>query len=83
MIWKGCLEPVKVIIPDGCLLSPSEDAAVVGGNVTTSQRIVDLIFKVFKVCAASQVIFELIKNLSFIYFNYFKGLYEQYYFWKR
>ncbi|CAF0710424.1 unnamed protein product [Brachionus calyciflorus] len=51
---QGCLEPIKVIIPDGCLLSPSEDAAVVGGNVTTSQRIVDLIFKVFKICAASQ-----------------------------
>lgn len=43
-----------MIIPDGCLLSPREGAAVVGGNVLTSQRVVDLIFKVFKVCAASQ-----------------------------
>lgn len=51
---QGCLEPIKVVIPKGCLLSPSEEAAVVGGNVLTSQRIVDLIFKVFKICAASQ-----------------------------
>lgn len=48
------MEPIKVIIPKGCLLSPWEEAAVVGGNVLTSQRIVDLIFKVFKICAASQ-----------------------------
>ncbi|RNA32525.1 5-oxoprolinase [Brachionus plicatilis] len=51
---QGCLEPIKIKIPEGCLLSPSDDAAVVGGNVTTSQRIVDLIFKVFQICAASQ-----------------------------
>ena len=27
---QGCLNPVKVVIPPGCLLDPSEDAAVVG-----------------------------------------------------
>lgn len=52
---QGCLNPVKVIIPAACMLDPSEDAAVVGGNVLTSQRIVDVIFKAFKACAASQV----------------------------
>ncbi|XP_050396145.1 5-oxoprolinase isoform X1 [Patella vulgata] len=51
---QGCLKPVKTVIPKGCLLDPSEDAAVVGGNVTTSQRIVDVVFKAFGVCAASQ-----------------------------
>ncbi|CAB1349800.1 unnamed protein product [Coregonus sp. 'balchen'] len=34
---------------------PSQNAAVVGGNVLTSQRVVDVIFRAYKVCAASQV----------------------------
>ncbi|KAL0179829.1 hypothetical protein M9458_025271, partial [Cirrhinus mrigala] len=50
----GCLAPVKVIIPPGSILQPSQDAAVVGGNVLTSQRVVDVIFRAFQVCAASQ-----------------------------
>lgn len=37
------------------MLNPSETAAVVGGNVLTSQRIVDVVLKAFQVCAASQV----------------------------
>ena len=52
---QGCLKPINVIIPKGSLLWPSDDAAVVGGNVQTSQRIVDLILKALKICAASQV----------------------------
>jgi len=52
---QGCLKPVTINIPTGCMLDPSEEAAVVGGNVMTSQRVVDVIFKCFKVCAASQV----------------------------
>ncbi|XP_075437118.1 5-oxoprolinase-like isoform X2 [Ascaphus truei] len=52
---QGCLVPVQAIIPKGSILDPSADAAVVGGNVLTSQRIVDVIFKAFDVCAASQV----------------------------
>lgn len=51
---QGCLAPIKTIIPKGSMLDPSETAAVVGGNVLTSQRIVDTILKAFKVCAASQ-----------------------------
>lgn len=51
---QGCLHPVKTIIPPGSLLDPSDNAAVVGGNVLTSQRIVDVIFKAFETCAASQ-----------------------------
>ncbi|XP_063777232.1 5-oxoprolinase isoform X1 [Pseudophryne corroboree] len=51
---QGCLVPIQVIIPKGSILDPSPDAAVVGGNVLTSQRIVDVIFKAFEVCAASQ-----------------------------
>jgi len=51
---QGCLKPVKIIVPKGSLLDPSENAAVVGGNVLTSQRIVDVILAAFGVCAASQ-----------------------------
>lgn len=51
---QGCLNPVKVIIPPQSILDPSENAAVVGGNVLTSQRIVDVVLKAFQVCAASQ-----------------------------
>jgi 5-oxoprolinase (ATP-hydrolysing) len=51
---QGCLKPITVIIPDGTILSPSEEAAVIGGNVLTSQRVVDVLFRAFGVCAASQ-----------------------------
>ncbi|KAH6564706.1 hypothetical protein BASA62_007754 [Batrachochytrium salamandrivorans] len=51
---QGALAPITVVIPDGCLLNPSEGAAVVGGNVLTSQRLCDVIFKAFQACAASQ-----------------------------
>jgi len=37
----GCLLPVSIRIPPGSLLDPSSGAAVVGGNVETSQRVVD------------------------------------------
>ncbi|GMG27511.1 unnamed protein product [Aspergillus oryzae var. brunneus] len=58
----GCIKPVQIIIPDGSLLRPSAEAAVCAGNVLTSQRIVDVIFKSFKVCAASQ---GCMNNLTF------------------
>jgi len=51
---QGCLKPVKVKIPKGSFLSPSEKAAVVGGNVLTSQRVTDVVFRCFEACAASQ-----------------------------
>ncbi|KAI8911035.1 Hydantoinase B/oxoprolinase-domain-containing protein [Gorgonomyces haynaldii] len=51
---QGALAPITVKIPQSSLLNPSETAAVVGGNVLTSQRLCDVIFKAFKACAASQ-----------------------------
>lgn len=51
---QGCLAPIDVRIPEGSLLSPSDTAAVVGGNVLTSQRITDVVFKAFQAVAASQ-----------------------------
>ncbi|KAH9923489.1 Hydantoinase B/oxoprolinase [Fomitopsis serialis] len=50
----GCLVPITVVIPEGSLLSPSRTAAVCGGNVLTSQRMVDVVLKAFRACAASQ-----------------------------
>ncbi|KAF8737350.1 hypothetical protein AX14_013030 [Amanita brunnescens Koide BX004] len=50
----GCLVPLNVRIPPQSLLSPSRTAAVCGGNVLTSQRIVDVVLKAFHAAAASQ-----------------------------
>ncbi|CAD7012331.1 unnamed protein product [Ceratitis capitata] len=50
---QGCLAPIQVIVPKNSILDPSEGAAVVGGNVLTSQRIVDTVLRTFSVCAAS------------------------------
>lgn len=55
----GILEPVEIILPE-CFLNPaahadpSESPAMVGGNVETSQRVVDTIFGALQVVAASQ-----------------------------
>lgn len=40
----GCYEPVTVEAPEGSLLNPTPPAAVVGGNVETSQRVTDVVF---------------------------------------
>ena len=49
---QGCLAPVDIRIPASCILSPSPTAAVVGGNVLTSQRVVDVLLKAFGVHSA-------------------------------
>jgi 5-oxoprolinase (ATP-hydrolysing) len=59
---QGCLAPVDIIIPAQCLLNPSATAAIVGGNVQTSQRVTDVILKAFRACAASQ---GCMNNLTF------------------
>ncbi|KAJ5917727.1 hypothetical protein N7454_010102 [Penicillium verhagenii] len=51
---QGCLTPIDIQVPSPSLLSPSKTAAVVGGNVLTSQRITDVVLKAFSACAASQ-----------------------------
>ncbi|ANV91442.1 hydantoinase B/oxoprolinase family protein [Picosynechococcus sp. PCC 8807] len=50
----GCLKPIKVIIPPGCLLNPQYPAAVVAGNVEVSQNITDCLYGALGVMAASQ-----------------------------
>ncbi|KAB8346350.1 hypothetical protein FH972_023394 [Carpinus fangiana] len=51
---QGCLAPITVKIPPRSFLSPSAKAAVVGGNVLTSQRVTDVVLRAFSACAASQ-----------------------------
>ncbi|MBE9260276.1 hydantoinase B/oxoprolinase family protein [Dolichospermum sp. LEGE 00246] len=50
----GCLKPLEIIIPEGCMLNPIYPAAVVAGNVETSQTIVDALYGALGVMAASQ-----------------------------
>ena len=59
---QGCLAPIQFKIPPFSLLNPSNDVGVVGGNVLTSQRVVDVVLKAFKACAASQ---GCMNNLTF------------------
>jgi 5-oxoprolinase (ATP-hydrolysing) len=51
---EGCLRPLEITIPEGCMLNPSYPAAVVAGNVETSQAIVDALFLALGVMAGSQ-----------------------------
>lgn len=50
----GCLKPLEIIIPEGCMLNPRYPAAVVAGNVETSQAITDALYGALGVLAASQ-----------------------------
>lgn len=59
---QGCLDPISIRLPENSILSPTSSAAVVGGNVLTSQRITDVIFGAFQACAASQ---GCMNNLTF------------------
>lgn len=72
---QGCLAPISVIIPPGSLLDPDDDAAIVGGNVLTSQRVTDVVLKAFKACAASQGCMNNVTfgNQSFSYYETIAG----------
>lgn len=59
---QGCLSPIDIRIPRPSILSPTRAAAVVGGNVTTSQRVTDVVLKALGACAASQ---GCLNNLTF------------------
>ncbi|WP_374395387.1 hydantoinase B/oxoprolinase family protein [Sphingopyxis sp.] len=51
---EGCLAPVTLIVPDDSMLSPRHPAAVVAGNVETSQVITDALFIAFGAMAGAQ-----------------------------
>ncbi len=50
----GCLKPITIIIPEGSMLKPTYPAAVVAGNVETSQAVTDTLFGALGVLAAAQ-----------------------------
>ena len=50
----GCLRPIRLIVPEGSMLRPAFPAAVVAGNVETSQVITDALFGALGVMAAAQ-----------------------------
>jgi 5-oxoprolinase (ATP-hydrolysing) len=50
----GCLEPLNIIVAEGSMLAPRPPAAVVAGNVETSQHVVDVLYAALGVMAASQ-----------------------------
>ncbi len=50
----GCLRPVEQIIPEGSMLNPQPGAAVVAGNVETSQAVTDALFAATGKLAPSQ-----------------------------
>ncbi|MCC5862806.1 MAG: hydantoinase B/oxoprolinase family protein [Gammaproteobacteria bacterium] len=58
----GCLEPITIINPPGSLLHPAPPAAVVAGNVETSQCVTDALFGALGVLAGSQ---GTMNNLTF------------------
>lgn len=59
---EGCLKPIEIIIPEGSMLAPEYPAAVVGGNVETSQAVTDALFGAFGAMAAAQ---GTMNNLTF------------------
>jgi 5-oxoprolinase (ATP-hydrolysing) len=50
----GCLKPIKIVVPEGSMLNPRYPAAVVAGNVETSQAVVDTLYGALGVVAAAQ-----------------------------
>ncbi|MBX9803970.1 MAG: hydantoinase B/oxoprolinase family protein [Caulobacteraceae bacterium] len=51
---EGCLKPIRLIVPEGSMLNPRYPAAVVAGNVETSQAVVDCLYGALGVLAGSQ-----------------------------
>ncbi len=58
----GCLRPIKIVIPQGSMLSPEFPAAVVAGNVETSQAVTNCLFGALGAMAAAQ---GTMNNLNF------------------
>lgn len=58
----GCMKPLKILIPAGSMLAPTFPAAVVAGNVETSQAITEALYKALGALASSQATMN---NLTF------------------
>ncbi|MCK5363716.1 MAG: hydantoinase B/oxoprolinase family protein, partial [Gammaproteobacteria bacterium] len=51
---EGCLAPLEIVVPEGSMLNPRYPAAVVAGNVETSQLVTDVLLGALGVAGASQ-----------------------------
>ncbi|MGY6633744.1 MAG: hydantoinase B/oxoprolinase family protein [Alkalilacustris sp.] len=58
----GCLRPIRIVIPQGCMLAPEYPRAVVAGNVETSQHVTNALFQALGAMAGSQ---GTMNNLTF------------------
>jgi 5-oxoprolinase (ATP-hydrolysing) len=58
----GCLRPIRILVPDGTMLSPRRPAAVVAGNVEVSQAVTNCLFGALGALAAAQ---GTMNNLTF------------------
>jgi 5-oxoprolinase (ATP-hydrolysing) len=58
----GCLRPIRIVVPEGTMLSPKHPAAVVAGNVEVSQAVTDCLFGALGALAAAQ---GTMNNLTF------------------
>ena len=58
----GCLRPIRIVVPEGSMLAPVYPAAVVAGNVETSQAVTNALFGALKAMSASQ---GTMNNLTF------------------
>ena len=50
----GCLKPIRIVIPDGCMLKPRYPAAVVAGNTETSQSVTNCLLQALGALANAQ-----------------------------
>ncbi|WP_282092508.1 hydantoinase B/oxoprolinase family protein [Epibacterium ulvae] len=51
---EGCLKPLNLVVPEGCMINPKYPAAVISGNTEVSQAIADTLYGALGVIAGSQ-----------------------------
>ena len=58
----GCMKPLRIVVPEGSMLNPRQPAAVVAGNVETSQAVTNALFAALGALGSSQ---GTMNNLTF------------------
>jgi N-methylhydantoinase B len=79
---EGLMRPIKVLAPAGSIVNANPPAAVAGGNVETSQRIVDVLFKALASAAPDRIAAASsgsMSNLTIGGFDKFRGRHFSYY----
>jgi N-methylhydantoinase B len=79
---EGLMHPIKVLAPAGSVVNANPPAAVAGGNVETSQRIVDVLFKALAPAARDRIAAASsgsMSNLTIGGFDRFRGRHFSYY----